>query len=93
MADPEVQRRLAKFQKTYDGVDITLGCRIDRSPEEVALGYLNNCAYACAMKPVFQFSYYVGTFGEYDRGAVLSCQTVNHRHGAGGERRSSWPPN
>ena len=42
----------------------------DRSPEEVALSYLNNGAYACGMKPVFQFGYYAGTIGEYDRGAV-----------------------
>jgi len=133
MADPNVQQRLARFQKTYPDVDLskpcfsshgqywhnlhiavvneerwteiredvlqklsdmiegvaskhgyrlsrvglladhihmTMGCPIDRSPQEVALGYLNNCAYACGMKPVFQFSYYVGTFGEYDRGAV-----------------------
>jgi len=133
MADPEVQRRLARFQRSYPNVDLrkptfsahgqywynlhvvivnaerwmevreeelsrlsrmidrvatkygyrlsrvglladhlhmTMGCPNDRSPEDVALGYLNNCAYACGMKPVFQYGYYVGTIGEYDRGAV-----------------------
>ena len=133
MADPEVQQRLQRFQKTYPGVDLskpsftshgqywynldvaivndarwteiredvlsklsemidrvaskhnyrlsrvalladhihmTMGCRVERSPEDVALSYLNNCAFACGMKAVFQFSYYVGTIGEYDRGAV-----------------------
>ena len=51
-------------------IHLTLGCEISESPEEVALGYLNNCAYAYGMKPVYRFSYYVETFGEYDRGAV-----------------------
>ena len=34
------------------------------------LGYMNNLAYACGMKPVFRFSYYVGTFSEYDLGVI-----------------------
>jgi REP element-mobilizing transposase RayT len=54
-----------------DHIRMTTGCPIDQSPETIALGYLNNCAYACGMKPVFQFGYYVGTIGEYDRGAAL----------------------
>jgi REP element-mobilizing transposase RayT len=54
-----------------DHIHMTMGCPIIQSPETIALGYLNNCAYACGMKPVFQFSYYVGTIGEYDRGAAL----------------------
>jgi REP element-mobilizing transposase RayT len=53
-----------------DHIHMTMGCPIDHSPEAVALAYLNNCAYACGMKPVFRFGYYVGTIGEYDRGAV-----------------------
>jgi REP element-mobilizing transposase RayT len=53
-----------------DHLHITLGCMIDRSPEHVALSYMNNCAYVYGMKPVFAFSYYAGTIGEYDRGAV-----------------------
>jgi len=62
--------RLSRVGLLADHIHMTMGCPIDRSPEEVALGYLNNCAYACGLKPVFQFSYYVGTFREYDRGAV-----------------------
>jgi hypothetical protein len=53
-----------------DHIHLTMGCPIERSPEDVALGYLNNCAYAWGMSAMFQFGYYVGTFGEYDRGAV-----------------------
>ncbi|MHC4399899.1 MAG: transposase [Planctomycetota bacterium] len=62
--------RLSRLGMFADHIHMTMGCPLDRSPEEVALGYLNNCAYACVMKPVFQFGYYVGTIGEYDRGAV-----------------------
>ena len=62
--------RLSRVGLLADHMHLTLGIPIDKSPEEVALGYLNNCAYACRMKPVFQFGYYVGTIGEYDRGAV-----------------------
>ena len=63
--------RLSRAALLADHIHLTLGCQIDESPEEVALGYINNCAYACGMKPAFQFSYYAGTIGEYDRGAVL----------------------
>jgi len=31
---------------------------------------MNNLAYTCGMKPVFRFSYYVGTFSEYDLGVI-----------------------
>jgi REP element-mobilizing transposase RayT len=62
--------RLSRVAVLPDHIHLTMGCLIERSPEEIALGYLNNCAYACGMRPVFQFGYYVGTFGEYDRGAV-----------------------
>ena len=53
-----------------DHVHLTLGCVVDQSPEDIVLSYLNNGAYALGMKPIFQFGYYKGTIGEYDRGAV-----------------------
>ena len=63
--------RLSRLAVLPDHIHATMGCSIDRSPGAVALAYLNNCAYACGMKAFFMFSYYVGTFGEYDRGAVV----------------------
>jgi hypothetical protein len=33
---------------------------------------MNNLAYACGMKPIFPCSGFIGTFGEYDLGAVPS---------------------
>jgi REP element-mobilizing transposase RayT len=62
--------RLSRVGLLADHIHLTMGCPVDRSPEDVALGYLNNCAYACGMTPMYKFSYYVGTIGEYDRGAV-----------------------
>jgi REP element-mobilizing transposase RayT len=62
--------RLSRAAIVPDHIHLTMGCPIERSPEDVALGYLNNCAYAWGMSAMFQFGYYVGTFGEYDRGAV-----------------------
>ena len=62
--------RLSRGGVFPDHIHLTLGCNINESPGEVALGYLNNLAYAQGMKPVYRSGYYVGTFGEYDLGAV-----------------------
>jgi REP element-mobilizing transposase RayT len=53
-----------------DHLHAALGCGFEESPEDVALGYMNNLAFAHGMQPVFCASYYVGTFGEYDIGAI-----------------------
>jgi REP element-mobilizing transposase RayT len=49
---------------------ILVGIGVNESPEGAALSLLNNLAFAQGMKPVFRCSYYVGTFGKYDRGAI-----------------------
>ena len=72
----EVKRhRLSHAAILADHLHLTLGCPIEQSPQEIALAYMNNLAYAHGMAPIFRYSYYVGTFGEYDTGAVA----VNHR--------------
>ncbi len=53
-----------------DHVHILAGCPFEQSPQEVALGFLNNLAFAHGMKPVFQFGGFVGTVGEYTFNAV-----------------------
>jgi REP element-mobilizing transposase RayT len=53
-----------------DHIHLTLGCGLIESPLNVALGYLNNLTYVEGMKPVYQFGFYVGTFGKYDLNAV-----------------------
>ena len=37
---------------------------------KLSLGYLNNLAFARGMKAVFRFSYFAGTFSEYDLGVI-----------------------
>lgn len=53
-----------------DHIHMTLGCRPDEPPLDVALGYMNNLAHACGMRPIFSFGCFMGTFGEYDLGVV-----------------------
>jgi len=69
---------LSRGRILADHIHLTLGCDVKESPLDVALGYLNNLAYAQGMRDVYEYSFYVGTFGEYDRGAIrqaLSCQS------------------
>jgi REP element-mobilizing transposase RayT len=63
---------VGRGQLLADHLHLTVGCALTTSPQQVALGYMNNLAYAEGMKPLFEFSYYVGTFGEYDLDAVRS---------------------
>ncbi len=51
-------------------IHVLLGAEVTDTPEKVALSLLNNLAFSQSMKPIFKFSYYVGTFGPYDRGAI-----------------------
>jgi len=62
--------RVSRLAILPDHLHATLGCNFDESPEEVALGYMNNLAFAHGMKKIFSFSYYVGTFGHYNMQAV-----------------------
>jgi hypothetical protein len=43
---------------------------IEHSPEEIAMGLLNNLAFALGQVYVWQPGYYAGTFSEYDMDAV-----------------------
>ncbi len=62
--------RVSRLGLLPDHLHATLGCSFEETPEEVALGYLNNLAYGHGMKPLFCPGYYVGTFGEYDMAAI-----------------------
>ena len=61
---------LARIGLVANHVHILLNTNVTESPESVALCLMNNLAYVQQMKLVLRFSYYVGTFGEYDRGAI-----------------------
>ena len=61
---------LSRAGLVADHVHLTLGGVPNQSPAEIALRFMNNLAYRDGMKQVFEFGYYVGTFGEYDLGAI-----------------------
>lgn len=62
--------RLSRASILTDHLHLTLGFSWTESPQDVALSYLNNLAFAHGMRALYMPSYYVGTFGEYDMGAV-----------------------
>ncbi|MBI1900743.1 MAG: hypothetical protein HYS13_06490 [Planctomycetia bacterium] len=95
--------RVSRLSLFADHLHATIGCSFTESPEQVALGYLNNLAYAHGMTPVFSYGYYVGTFGEYDMGAVRRTLQRPMLHSAGsvavnrgptdaGSTRGRWRP-
>ncbi|HPM82747.1 MAG TPA: transposase [Candidatus Anammoximicrobium sp.] len=56
-----------------DHLHAALRRNINDSPQEIALGFLNNLAYGFGQKPIWQNGYYVGTFSEYTMGAVRTA--------------------
>jgi REP element-mobilizing transposase RayT len=64
---------LSRAGMAANHVHLLLGCGIDDAPREIALAFLNNLAYAQAMKPAYRYSYYVGTVGEFDLGAMRNA--------------------
>ncbi len=61
---------LSRLGVLPDHLHLVLGFSPDESPQEIALSYMNNIAYVYGMTPVLKPSYYVGTIGEYDLGAI-----------------------
>jgi REP element-mobilizing transposase RayT len=61
---------LARIGLLSNHVHVLVGPGIEESPMDVALVLMNNMAFTQGMKPMFRKSFYVGTFGEYDRGAI-----------------------
>ena len=62
--------RLSRIGLLSNHVHVLLGVAVTECPQSVALSLMNNVAYAYDMQRILKFSYYVGTFGGYDRGAV-----------------------
>lgn len=62
--------KIGELSIVPDHLHIALRGDIEQSPQDIALSYLNNLAYALGQNAVWQFGYYAGTFGEYDMGAV-----------------------
>ncbi len=57
-----------------DHLHVALRGNIEHSPQEIALTFQNNLAYALGQVRVWQFTYYMGTFGEYNMQAVRHCE-------------------
>jgi REP element-mobilizing transposase RayT len=51
-------------------VHLALGCGVGDAPGDVAISFLNALARADGMQPVCKFGFYVGTFGNFDLGAI-----------------------
>ncbi len=66
--------QLARIGLLANHIHILLGAAATESSELVALSLMNNIAYVYDMKPILRFSYYSGTFGGYDRGAIRMHQ-------------------
>ena len=64
------QQRLSRLALLTDHLHLTLRASYADSPADTALAYLNNLAYAHRMQPLYQYGYFVGTFGEYDADAI-----------------------
>ncbi len=80
--------RLSRIGLLSNHVHVLLGASVTESPQSVALSLMNNVAFVYDMKPVLKFSYYAGTFGGYDRGAVRKHeQKIAGSAGASPERR------
>ena len=62
--------RLSRLSVMPDHLHLAVGAEPDQSPRQVALAYMNNLAYGLDTPALWQSSYYVGTFGEYDMGAL-----------------------
>ena len=62
--------QLSRIGLLANHIHILLGAAVTETPESVTISLMNNIAYVYEMTPILKFSYYVGTFGGYDRGAV-----------------------
>ncbi len=62
--------QLSRVGLLSNHMHMLLGASVAESPQSIALSLMNNIAYAYGMKPILKFSYYAGTFGGYDRGAI-----------------------
>ena len=61
---------LSRIGLLSNHVHVLVGPGIEGSPMDVVLVLLNNIAFTQGLKPMFRYSFYVGTLGEYDRGAI-----------------------
>jgi REP element-mobilizing transposase RayT len=61
---------ISRISVMPDHIHIAARGNIEHSPEQIAMSFQNNLAYALGQIRVWQPTYYAGTFSEYDMGAV-----------------------
>lgn len=61
---------IASLALMPDHLHVALRGNIEHSPHEIALAYQNNLAHALDRGRIWQATYYVGTFGEYNMNAI-----------------------
>ena len=66
--------RISRLSVVPDHLHVSLRGNIEHSPEQIALAFQNNLAFTLGQVRVWQATYYVGTFGEYDMNAVRSWE-------------------
>lgn len=62
--------RVSRIAMLANHIHVLLAATVTESPGSVAISLMNNLAYVQGMTPCLKFSYYVGTFGRYDRDAI-----------------------
>lgn len=62
--------KISRLAVLFDHLHIALRGSLEQSPETIALCYMNNLAYLLRHDALWQQSYYVGAFGQYDMGAI-----------------------
>lgn len=67
---------LSRIGLFTDHIHLTLGCGVNEAPIDVGVAYLNALAEAQGGS-VYQNGFYVGTFGDYDLGAIRTALSRN----------------
>ena len=64
---------IARLAAMRDHLHSALRGNVNESPQEIALGFQNNLANLLGQKRIWDDGFYVGTFGEYDFGAIRAA--------------------
>ncbi|MDB5344882.1 MAG: hypothetical protein JWP89_3259 [Schlesneria sp.] len=64
------QHLLKQIAILPDHIHLIFGTNVDETPLSIALSYMNNVAFVYQMQPVLKHSCFIGTFGDYDLGAI-----------------------
>ncbi len=67
--------RISRLAVMPDHLHIALRGNLDHSPQEIALAFQNNLAFALGQNAVWKHTYYAGTFSEYDMDAIRTAKS------------------